>query len=98
MNKPNQKEFCSIITVDKLFSVPKELQGAKLSAIEREKQIIEDRRREYETWKSKLKVDSTFVKVNTIVKDRPLQLDKVKGIRADKPVKKGLLLKTLKMK
>ena len=41
---------------------------------------------------SKIMVDDMFMKINTIVKNKPSQLDKTRGIRSDnwtKPKKEG---------
>jgi hypothetical protein len=43
-------------------------------------------------------VKKTFMIVNTIVKNRPSQLDKIRGIREGKSFKKGILQKNLRVK
>lgn len=77
----SKPEFHGKVNGVKYFSVPEFHKGEQLTAVEKEKQIVADRRKEYDEFMSKLKVDKIYMKVNTIVKDRPSQLDKVNGLR-----------------
>ena len=98
LNLKNKREFQAKVKSRGLFSKVRRNKRSNMTAVERERQIVADRRREYNKWKSKVKVNKTYMLINTLVKNHPYQLDKKQGIRQSKARKKGYLLKNRRIK
>jgi hypothetical protein len=86
------EQFKSYIGKIDVFSHPEVVEGEKIAPAERERMMREQRRREDEEERCKMKGEPYIYVKKQYYSDHPAQLDKYKGILEGDVCKKGLLL------
>jgi len=93
----NGADFMLRLKTKDIFSLPEIIAEEKMTAVEKERQIQEAKKRVEEDWKKKLIVDNAYFYTSTCV-GKNSQLDKIKNIREGDAKKLGLILNDRKLK
>jgi len=79
------------------FSSPEIIEAEKITAVEKEKQLKEAKKKVEEEWKSKLIVENPYF-YTSLCMNKSSQLDKIKDIRQGEAHKRGLIMKDSRLK